>query len=99
MINRVLEYFYETCKIPHISHIEGKLCEYLSTWAENEGFKVTKNIVSPENQGRYNVIIDVPATKGYEDKPLTVLQAHMDMVAATEKAHSPIISHLVYDEE
>ncbi|MDO4891058.1 MAG: M20/M25/M40 family metallo-hydrolase, partial [Coriobacteriaceae bacterium] len=31
-----------------------------------------------------NVMFDVPATEGTEDKPLTILQGHMDMVAAAE---------------
>ena len=104
MINSIFKYFTELCGVPRVSHKEAAICDYLCHWAEKEGLQVRKHYVSTkpgDDENRFNVIIDVPATEGRENTPVTILQAHMDMVAASALAYEPVISHLVYaqDEE
>lgn len=71
----ILAQFQELTKFPHPSGHEEAISNYLVKWAENRNLTVTQDET-------YNVIIDVPATKGMADKPLVALQAHMDMVFA-----------------
>lgn len=72
----------------------------LYNWAVSLGFKARKCYIPVESsEDRFNVIIDVPPTAGRENAPLTILQAHMDMVAATAASVKPVFEHLVYDRE
>lgn len=71
--DKVFQHFYEICQIPHQSGNESAISEYLYTWAKEHDFEVERDSVA-------NVLIKLPATKGYEDKDTIMLQAHMDMV-------------------
>ena len=71
----VISQFMELTKIPRPSHHEEKISEYLENWAKERGFEVTRDKVN-------NIIFDVPATEGMENKPMIGLQGHMDMVFA-----------------
>ena len=75
IINIVVDNFMEISKIPRPSHYEEKISNYLVNWAREKGFDASQDSF-------YNVMFNVPATKGMEDKPLGILQVHMDMVVA-----------------
>lgn len=69
----VLKYFEEISKIPRPSGKEKKVSDWVC--------KIAKKMkLSFERDKARNVVIRVPAKKGYEDKPVVVLQAHLDMV-------------------
>ena len=74
----VLSEFLELAKIPRPSHHEEQVSEYLCQWAVNHGLTVEKDSLG-------DVIIEKPASPGCEDKPLTILQAHMDMVCVAKE--------------
>ena len=77
IINIIVDNFIKISKIPRPSHHEEKISNYLMEWAKNQGFKPFQDKVN-------NVIFDVPASNGMEDKPLGMLQVHMDMVVAIQ---------------
>ena len=65
-------------QIPRESGHERAMSSYLKTWAKNNGFNVTRDSSN-------NVIINVPATAGYEKAPTTILQSNMDSkIAVTD---------------
>jgi dipeptidase D len=59
--------------IPRPSRHEEKIREHLLGWAKEHGFATRVDQAG-------NVVVTVPATKGHENAPVLVLQAHMDMV-------------------
>ncbi|MBR7092089.1 MAG: beta-Ala-His dipeptidase [Clostridia bacterium] len=75
IIEAVAGHFLHLAQIPRPSHHEEKVSRYLADWAAAQGFTAVRDAVK-------NVRIDVPATPGMEQKPLGILQAHMDMVVA-----------------
>ena len=77
IIEGILEEFLALCRIPHQSGHEEAISLYLLQRLEEMGFESSRD----EN---FNVIADIPATAGLEDRPRVVLQAHMDMVVVTE---------------
>ena len=78
IIDTVIDNFLEVVKIPRPSHHEEKICQFLIDFAKNKG-------LNPVRDNYNNVMYEIPSTKGLEDKPLGILQAHMDMVVAVEK--------------
>ena len=72
-----LEYFYEISKIPRPSGEEGKIADYLCDFAKKHGLEYYRD------DGR-NVLINKPASKGYENAPCFCLQGHTDMVCEKE---------------
>ena len=70
-MSQYLNYFYDICKIPHGSHNEKALSEYLINFAKEHNLKYKTDDV-------YNVIIYKNGTSK-SDKVLA-LQAHIDMV-------------------
>ncbi len=68
-----LEYFYEISKIPRPSGNEEKIADYLCEFAQKHGLEYYRD----ENR---NVLINKPASKGWEDVPSFCLQGHTDMV-------------------
>ena len=68
-------FFEQLCAIPHGSHNEQAISDWLVEFARQREIPVWQ-----EDCG--NVIMKVPATAGYEDAPAVMLQAHMDMVCA-----------------
>ena len=75
IIETVVNNFMLLAKVPRPSHHEEKISNYLMKWAKEQGLNPTQDSV-------YNVMFEVDATKGMEDKPLGILQVHMDMVVA-----------------
>jgi dipeptidase D len=67
-------YFHALTQIPRASGNEQAAMAYMAAWAEENGFKWTKDGA--------NLCIKVPATKGYENRPAICLQGHIDMVPA-----------------
>ena len=66
-------WFNEIAKIPHGSRNEREISDFVVQFARDHGF--------PWHQDKaYNVTIDKPASKGYENASVLILQAHMDMV-------------------
>ena len=75
IIDNVMAEFLQLAKVPRPSHHEEKISAFLMGWAEGLGLQ-------PVQDQALNVMFDVPATEGYEDCPLGILQVHMDMVVA-----------------
>ena len=76
---RVFHYFREISDIPHESHNEKAISDYIYNFGKKLGLEIKQDDM-------LNVYIRKPATKGYENKPGIILQGHMDMVC--EKATS-----------
>ena len=72
-VRSILNLFEEINKVPRQSKNEEKISQWLVDWAEKNGFTAERDEV-------LNVLIKVPATPGYENKPVIVFQGHMDMV-------------------
>ncbi|MDO4273292.1 MAG: aminoacyl-histidine dipeptidase [Eubacteriales bacterium] len=70
---RVFHYFEEICKIPHGSGNTKQISDYLVQFAKSRGLKYVQDEMN-------NVVIYKPASAGYEDAPVVILQGHMDMV-------------------
>lgn len=77
IIDIVMDNFMPLTKVPRPSHHEEMISQYLMDWA-------TFNGLTPVRDKSNNVMFDIPATKGMEDRPLGILQGHMDMVVAVE---------------
>ncbi len=71
--SEILELFENINKIPRCSKNETAIFDWLKKWAENNGFEAKQDKIS-------NLVIKIPATQGYENAPIIVLQGHMDMV-------------------
>jgi len=91
-----LKWFTEISKIPRCSKKEDQISKWLVKWAEDNHFVYKLDKVK-------NIVIKVPASKGYEKSPIVVIQGHMDMVCekTPESTHDfskdPI--ELVYEGE
>lgn len=70
---KVFYYFEEISKIPHGSFNTKPISDYLVSFAKEHGLKYYQDHAD-------NVVIYKPATAGYEDAPVTILQGHTDMV-------------------
>lgn len=70
---KIIDLFGQINAVPRCSKNEAAICGWLERWAGDHGFPVRRD---PEN----NLVIDVPATSGYESAPRVVFQAHVDMV-------------------
>jgi len=73
ILEAVLAEFQEIAKIPRKSGHEEKISQYLFDVIKAMGLKV-------EQDKKLNIIAEKPATKGFENMPVTILQGHMDMV-------------------
>jgi len=72
-------------EVPRPSHHEEKISAFLMGWAKEQSF-------SPARDSSLNVMFDVPATQGMENKPLVILQVHLDMISIgpdLEDVHTP----------
>ena len=67
------KHFEEICKIPHCSKHEEKMREYILDFAKKQGLDFKSDKFG-------NIAISKPATSGMENKPIVILQGHMDMV-------------------
>lgn len=69
----VFRYFEEISKIPRGSGNENGISDYLVSFAKSKGLGFKRDEA-------LNVLIEKPATKGYENAPTVIIQGHMDMV-------------------
>ena len=82
IIQAILDEFYDLCRFPHGSGNEAALGAYLYDTLE-------QMCLNPERDEYGNLYCDVPAISGAEGAPLTILQAHMDMVVAAADGFRP----------
>ena len=59
---KALAYFEQICKIPHGSHNEEKIADYLQSFANVRGLYCYRD-------AKNNVLIKLPATEKYKDSP------------------------------
>ncbi len=71
----VLKEFLSYCQIPHGSHQEAALVDWLAGRFAEKGWSVHID------EG-LNLVCDIPATPGYEKIPIMAIQGHTDMVCA-----------------
>lgn len=70
---QVWRYFEDICQIPRPSKKEGMIGKYLMNFAKSHRLESRMDEAG-------NVVICKPASKGFENRPVIVLQSHMDMV-------------------
>jgi len=70
---KILDIFEQISQIPRQSKHEEAISEWLVDWAKERDIKVWRDEV-------LSVYMSVPATAGYENRPVITLQGHMDMV-------------------
>ncbi len=70
--------FYELTQVPRPSKKEERVIDYLVNLAKELKLNYKKDDVG-------NVVISVPASKGYENSSTIVLQSHVDMVCEKNK--------------
>jgi len=76
----VLEEFAKLAAIPRPSKHEEQVSNFLKNFFVEHGFKVVQDDFK-------NIIAEIPASVGKENAPLTVLQAHMDMVCVAAEGY------------
>ena len=69
----LFNYFEDICQIPRPSKKEEKIRQFLLDFAANNKLEAKTDEIG-------NVLILKPATLGYENAPIIILQTHMDMV-------------------
>lgn len=72
-----LRFFREICAIPHGSRNTGAIAAYCEDFAKRRGLFCLRDKAN-------NILIKKPASKGYEEKPVLILQGHLDMVCEKE---------------
>ncbi len=77
----ILDVLQEINSIPRCSKHEERIANWLKEWSLSNGFNVRYDSVN-------NILITVPASKGYETAPVVVIQGHMDMVCEKDPASS-----------
>ena len=70
---RLWHYFLEICKIPHPSKKEDRLAAYLLDFAKAHSLEGLRDETG-------NILIRKPASPGFENKKMVILQSHLDMV-------------------
>ena len=69
----VWRFFNDICQVPRPSKREEQIIAFLLNFA-------SQNHLPAKQDKAGNVLITKPATKGFENKPVVVLQSHLDMV-------------------
>ena len=69
----VWKFFHQVTQVPRPSKKEGKIIQYLESFAKEYNVAIKKDAAG-------NILMSKPATPGMEDRPVVVLQSHMDMV-------------------
>ena len=75
---KVFDYFEKLSQIPRESGNEKAVSDFLKKFGEDAGYEVYQD-------DSLNIIMEVPATKGMEDREKVILQGHMDMVCEKGK--------------
>ena len=79
--NKILDAFAQISQVPRPSKREEQIVAWLLNWAAENGLETRTDEAS-------NVLIKVPASSGYENSQVLVLQGHMDMVCEKSKGFS-----------
>lgn len=74
----IWKWFATICSIPHPSHHEQALADFIINWAKQKQLWV-------EQDQAGNILIRKPATPGMENRQPVALQAHLDMVPQANK--------------
>lgn len=69
----IIDTFEAISAIPRCSKNETQIAAWLMDWAKKHGYRFRSDAAG-------NLVIQVPASPGREDKPTVILQGHMDMV-------------------
>lgn len=69
----VIDVFEQINRIPRCSKQEQQISRWLRQWAEARDLSVKSDPAG-------NLVVRVPATDGFEQAPVVILQGHMDMV-------------------
>lgn len=69
----VWKFFHQVTQVPRPSKKEGKMIQFLESFAKEYHIALKKDKAG-------NILMSKPATPGMEDRPVIVLQSHMDMV-------------------
>ena len=78
-LNKKINYYFKQISdIPRGSRNEKAISDYVVEFAKAHGYDYIQDDV-------YNVIVNKPASKGYEDAEPIILQGHMDMVCEKNK--------------
>ncbi|MBI9083518.1 MAG: aminoacyl-histidine dipeptidase [Desulfobacterales bacterium] len=79
---RILELFQQINAIPRCSKNEEAVCRWIGRWAHDRDLAVRSDAAG-------NLVIEVPASPGFESAPIVVFQGHVDMVCekTPESAH------------
>jgi dipeptidase D len=78
---KILSAFEQISQVPRPSKKEEKIVAWLLNWAAENGLEACTDEA-------LNVLINVPASPGYENSQTLVLQGHMDMVCEKAKGFS-----------
>jgi len=78
---KILSAFEQISQVPRPSKREDKIVAWLLDWAR-------KNKLKARTDKENNIVIEVPATPGFEQSQTLVLQGHMDMVCEKAKGFS-----------
>ena len=81
ILEGVLAEFKKLAAIPRPSKHETQVSNFLKKFFEERGLAVVQDKFK-------NIIAEVPASPGKENSPLTILQAHMDMVCVAEEGYA-----------
>lgn len=74
----ILYEFYNISRIPRESGYEKAISTYLRSWAKENGLEAVRDSSN-------NVIITLPATPGYENAPVTIIQSNIDSKIAVSE--------------
>ncbi len=72
-VKKILDFFQQINAIPRCSKNEAKIGRWLEQWA-------AANQLAVKRDASGNLLMQVPASPGYENAPILVIQGHMDMV-------------------
>jgi dipeptidase D len=78
---KILKAFEQISQVPRPSKKEEKIVAWLMNWAAENGLEA-------RTDEALNVLIEVPASAGYENSQTLVLQGHMDMVCEKTKGNA-----------
>ena len=69
----IIDYFEQINQIPRCSKQEQQISRWLQHWAKDRGVPVKSDSAG-------NLVLQVPASNGFEHAPTVILQGHLDMV-------------------
>jgi len=69
----IIDYFEQINQIPRCSKQEQQISHWLQQWAIDRGVPVKSDSAG-------NLVLQVPASNGFEHAPTVILQGHLDMV-------------------